>query len=727
MLNKRLATATAYLAVFCCMINFIFVPMAMMAQAQGLSAASAFDEPLQQGKLQAAQVVRFRLVGSSPSAGSGDDAAAKGTTLNVSFETRAGFKIYDKGLEFRAKPQVGSEWVLGVTSNPPPLSAHDPWYDEVRSTHSSGAIFTVTSPTPLGAGDLIRIRFEACSISMCLLPVWFELAAAEGSVAVQAERATRALGDFGSVTTQPKQPSASAAPKDTISAAPANSVVMSKAPPQPVQAAQASPGAGVSFSDRVAMFVQDALTGRSPWLFPALLVAGLLMNLTPCVYPMIPITLNVLGRLGRHGAGVKESENEHWSEGVLRAGIYVLGIVLTYSVMGVVAGMTGTLFGSLLQSQSVLMGLALLFVVLGLAMLGVIDFTKVQVWASRIPISEKSPHLGVFTMGAVSGLVSAPCTGPVLSALLILIGKSQDPLYGFALMSFFSLGFGLPYLVLGVFAHNLKRVPRVGALLDFIKVFFAALLFGLALYYLKAILAFLPFFERIYANPGAQGFALCLATAVIFWLLTRQTAQTSQGGAGASSTVHRKARIARAGLILSMTQMSLWLSLFVTNGFVVAKLDANGRDGNLGAVEDSEPSVAKLRWQSDWKIAVAMAEGNSKGLIVDAWAQWCAACLKMDAELWADPEVVKKINDGYVALKLDFTESTPFTDEIATRWDIVGLPAVGVFPAGSDFDALPSKLFRSAVSKTELFAVLDSQSSPGSIGSVPGSETKPSQ
>ena len=128
---------------------------------------------------------------------------------------------------------------------------------------------------------------------------------------------------------------------------------------------EVSSKAVVSFADRVALFVQEALTGRSPWLFPALLVAGLLMNLTPCVYPMIPITLNVLGRLGRHAGAATNDEEEHWSEGVLRAAIYVLGIILTYSVMGVVAGMTGTLFGSLLQSQAVLMGLALLFIVLG--------------------------------------------------------------------------------------------------------------------------------------------------------------------------------------------------------------------------------------------------------------------------------------------------------------------------------------------------------------------------
>ncbi len=708
------------------MINFIFVPVGMLALAQsGLAPSSAFEEPLQQGKLQPAQVVRFRLLSMTTAAQGGVGTPGRSTKVTISFETRAGFKIYDKGLEFRARPQVGEEWSLAAVSDPPPLSAQDPWYDEIRSTHSSGAVFIVTSPTELGSGDVIRIRFEACSVSMCLLPVWFELTAAEGSVAVQAERAVRAATDFAPVASQsaktelPGQPGisngdklqipATATPIDTVSAAPPRTTAeqVRHVPSQDFK---------ISITDSVTMFVQEALTGRSPWLFPLLVLAGLLMNLTPCVYPMIPITLNVLGRLGRHSGVGAKVEEEHWSEGVIRAALYVLGIVMTYSVMGVVAGMTGTLFGSLLQSQAVLMGLALLFVVLGFAMLGIIDFTKVQVWASRIPISEKSPHIGVFTMGAVSGLVSAPCTGPVLSALLILIGKSQDPLYGFALMSFFSLGFGLPYLVLGVFAHNLKRVPRVGALLDFIKVFFAALLFGLALYYLKAILAALPVFERVYANPGVQGFALCLATAVIFWLLGKQIQQRPETGASSNTLQKgRKAGIARLGLILSMTQLSLWLSLFVTNGFVVAK-----------AADSTEPSsaVPTLRWQSDWKIAVATAKGNAKGLIVDAWAQWCAACLKMDAELWADPEVMKKINEGYVALKLDFTQSTPFTDEIASHWDIVGLPAVGIFPAGSDFEALPPKLFRAAVSKPELFAAFDSLHSNDSLQTAPSSDTK---
>jgi thiol:disulfide interchange protein DsbD len=652
--------------------------MAAYAEGRSAWAASAsepnpFEEPVPTGataKVKAEQVVRFVVAEVT------SDAQGAVTGVSLSFSTRAGFKIYDKGLRFEAHPAFGEPWVLAHQSKPPPLEAHDPWYDEVRATHSDGAVFQLTTTTSMQRGEEIRVRFEACSVSMCLLPVWFRLALQEGALS------------------QPiATPAVSVPAGDTVSE-------WRPQPPTPA-AASSQPQPQVtrpSLTDRVTLFVQDALSGRSPWLFPALFFAGLLMNLTPCIYPMIPITLNVLGRLGRRGSlasgGSPQGEAEHWTEGFVRASIYVLGIVLTYSAMGVVAGMTGTLFGSLLQSTGVIVALAVLFFALGLGMLGIVDLSRVQAWASRIPISEKSPHLGVFTMGAVSGLVSAPCTGPVLSAILVLIGQSKDPVYGLALMAFFSLGFGAPYLVLGMFAHNLKRLPRAGHLLDLVKVVFAALLFALALYYLRPLLSDLPVFDRIYADPGLQGFALGVAIAVIFRLAARSAADSS----GDAARPGRQA-VLRVGFVLSMTQLALWLTLYVTSAFVVSAASQP-----LGSTVAVQPS--SVRWHSSWETAVATARVEGKGLLVDAWAQWCAACLKMDASLWVDPQVVERVHASYVPLKLDFTQASPFTDAIGSRWELTGLPGVALFPKGADFEGKPAHLFRQEVGRDELFAAM---------------------
>lgn len=662
----------------------------LFAPTGSSAAVDQFAEPLEGlQKIEPANVVRFRVLSIKESAG--------GHTLSLVLQTRGGFKLYDHGLRFLLRGFGGADSAAGFQADPPPVTAMDPWYEEMRATHSSGGVFTVQTDRPLADGDVLRIRFEACSVSNCLLPVWFEVLPFVGEASRQAERAERARGEkspSGSAESASGEPglSAGASSADSVS----DQMVLQTGPnsvqdssrgrgsaTQPEQDEEPEPE--LSFTDRISVFVQKALLGRSVWLFPALFLAGLLMNLTPCVYPMIPITLNVLGRLGHR----RESEaelREHWLDGAFRAFLYVLGIVLTYSAMGVLAGMTGTLFGSLLQSPYVLVGLAVLFVLLGFAMLGVIDFSKIQNWASRIPVSEKSPHIGVFTMGAVSGLVSAPCTGPVLSAILVLIGQSQDPVYGFSLMAFFSFGFGAPYLVLGLFAHNLKRLPRAGRLLDLTKMVFAALLFGLAGYYLKPLLGRHASLEWVYYQPpsGLAGL-LCVAVIAIWVAVVRAPVAS---------------RILRPVFIASLSVLSLWLALYVTKGFSeppqIARTQEHG----------SAPSAGGVRWLKDWRQAKQQAEAERKGLLVDAWAEWCAACVKMDKELWVLPEVAERVSAHFIAVKIDFTESSPFTDELAERWDISALPAVALFPAGSDFEGQPVHLFRQEVKKPELFSAL---------------------
>ncbi len=664
--------------------------------------ADPFREPLSElKKIEPANVVRFRVLERTENADQ--------ETHTLLLETRGGFKIYDHGLRVEARAFSGAVFPLSFRSDPAPRMEYDPWYEEDRETHSAGSRFLISSNTRLTEQDVIRIRFESCSVSACLLPVWFEIVPVVGQVSVQAERAKR--GEFELPGDKPKQQMSSQSaqslngssagldlglgdpgaltdlggipppdPKALSSAGEAPAVDAKVE--QPARMDEVAAEDNLSLLDRVTVFVQKALTGRSVWLFPALFLAGLLMNLTPCVYPMIPITLNVLGRLG-HTPG--ELEEEHFFDGVLRALLYVSGIVVTYSLMGVVAGMTGTIFGSLLQSPAVLVSLAVLFVVLGFAMLGVLDLSRVQVWASKIPISEKSPHLGVFTMGAVSGLVSAPCTGPVLSAILLLIGQSQDPVYGLALMAFFSLGFGAPYLVLGLFAHNLRRLPRAGRMLDLVKNVFAALLFGLSLYYLKPVLTYEGGFLWLYSEPAPLLVALVAVMALTFSMAAKMFEQVKV--------------LARAAVVACLTALSFWLCLFVVKGFSEPSRVTDAASG--------ETKPVGVQWVSDWRQGVQLARTSGRGLLVDAWAEWCAACIKMDKELWNQAEVAAKVEASFVGVKLDFTRSSAFTDELAERWDISGLPAVALFAADSDFEGQPTKLFRQEVKKAELFSAID--------------------
>ncbi len=218
------------------------------------------------------------------------------------------------------------------------------------------------------------------------------------------------------------------------------------------------------------------LSGAPLWLQLVLVfVGGLLLNLTPCVYPMIPITVGYFGTQSEGRAGKTFS----------LAVFYVLGLSLVYSALGVFASLTGSLFGSTMQSPYVLGFVAIVLGVFGLSMLGLFTLNPPRWAMSRA--GAKKGSLGALGMGALLGVVAAPCVGPVVAALLTYVGAQGNVLLGFSLFFVLSLGLGLPYLLLGMFSGSAKSLPRAGAWMEKSKKIFAVPLVLAALYY--AVLA----------------------------------------------------------------------------------------------------------------------------------------------------------------------------------------------------------------------------------------------
>lgn len=621
----------------------------------------------------------------------------------VRLSTRDGFKIYDKGLEFTYRDAAGNVSApLAFTSSPKPVLVDDPFYNEKRDVHSSGAAFEVVLPANTLAASLadgfVVVRFEACSVGMCLLPTRYDVPVLDGARGKPQRKKEGGVAVSAPVLAEAQQ--SRVAKQDDTGLLGGEGDVFAPAPATSPASARASDLSGVplpdisagrkastveSVTDQASLWVQRSLSARSWLLFPALFLAGLLMNLTPCVYPMIPITLNVLSQFGGQGDA---SDEERRRRRALLPFVYVAGMVLAYSLMGVAAAMTGSIFGSLLQNVYVTVGLAVVMFLLGLSMLGVFNMTALQTFATKIPVAQKHPALGVLTMGGLSGLVSAPCTGPVLSTILLLIGQSRDPLYGFILMLFFSFGFGVPYIALGMFTQKMGRLPKAGGLLNAVKFVFAALMFALALYYLKPVLGQFDGPRWLFVRPGLGGIAIAVLLAVVFHLYGRLQPEAL--------------RYARIGVLASLTALALWLTLFVTSGFVASpgSRGAAGMGSGSSQAAGEESSGAKtshVQWVSNWQQAVVRANVERKPMMVDAWAEWCAACLKMDETVWKDPEVVEILNRDFVPVKLDFTRSSPFSEELIAKWGLSGLPAVGFFPVGSDLDAAPPVLFREAI------------------------------
>jgi cytochrome c-type biogenesis protein len=212
---------------------------------------------------------------------------------------------------------------------------------------------------------------------------------------------------------------------------------------------------------------------------PILFIAGVLTSLAPCIYPMIPITAAIVG-----GNAVGEAPRAR-SRTVFLTFAYVLGLSLAYASVGLFAGLTGTLFGSVSTNPWMYFAIANLLIIAALAMLEVIP-VRVPSWLlTRAAAAGQGGSLaGVFVMGAASGLVAAPCSAPVMAAVLTWVTVTKSGVLGFIYLFVFSLGMCTLLVLVGLFSGTLARLPRAGTWMVWIKRLFALIMLGVAEYYL---------------------------------------------------------------------------------------------------------------------------------------------------------------------------------------------------------------------------------------------------
>ena len=241
--------------------------------------------------------------------------------------------------------------------------------------------------------------------------------------------------------------------------------------------------------DQITHWLEQLLTGsQGPGVFQLMVamgiayLGGVLSSFTPCVYPMIPITVGVIG-------GMARTDGSHfgtrpWKEILARSLSYMGGMVAVYSFLGVLAGLTGRIFGTLTNSSGWYLTLGIILSLAALAMAEAIPFDPAQWWASLArkwnhrkgapvtpPVSRTTESLwGAAGLGAGSGIISSPCTTPVLTVILAFIAKSQSIGMGLALMIGFSLGLGTLLIVISLFTGALQILPRSGTWMKTVKV-----------------------------------------------------------------------------------------------------------------------------------------------------------------------------------------------------------------------------------------------------------------
>ena len=225
--------------------------------------------------------------------------------------------------------------------------------------------------------------------------------------------------------------------------------------------------------------ISTQLSGSPVVAIMLLFAAGVLTSLTPCIYPMIPITAAIVGGQSADGSAAPRSRT------VLLTFAYVVGLAVVYATLGVIAGMSGTIFGTVSTNPWLYFVMANVLVLASLSMLDVIPVRIPSSLMARASTAGTAGRVsGALIMGAVSGLVAAPCSAPVMAAVLTWVTRTQRPILGFIYLLSFSLGMCALLVAVGLFSGTLARLPKAGAWMVWVKRGFALIMLGVAEYYL---------------------------------------------------------------------------------------------------------------------------------------------------------------------------------------------------------------------------------------------------
>jgi len=377
-----------------------------------------------------------------------------------------------------------------------------------------------------------------------------------------------------------------------------------------------------------------------PLTFLLVFLGGLALNLTPCVYPLIPITVSYFG--GQ--AGGKKGNL------IVHALFYVLGMAVTYSLLGSVAAFTGGLFGAALQIPAVLLAIAAIMVALSLSMFDVYEF-RLPEFLNKMAGASRRGFFGTFFMGLTVGVVAAPCIGPFVLGLLTYVGDRGNVLLGFWMFFVLALGLGLPFLVLAVFSGSVNRLPRSGAWMVWVRKIFGFVLLAMAVYFLRPL----------FSDPLLYGLtmALLLAVAGIYlaWIEPTRT----------------------EGKVFPVIRNLIGIAFFI-----IALLFAQGgikdsmdrRIADLASRPGGVSSLGSISWQPYEEARIQQAVKEGRRVFIDFYADWCIPCWELDKKTFSDPQVAA-LSQRFFMVKADLTSaSNPLTKTLRKQYGIPGVPTL---------------------------------------------------
>jgi thioredoxin:protein disulfide reductase len=594
--------------------------------------------------------------------------ALDASNIEVRYQIAEGYYLYRERFAFAAEP---AGVTLGNAKIPEGQKKKDEFFGEVQTHRGELKIIVPVTKVVDGKVSLIATSQGCADVGVCYVPMEskIQVAMAGGTAVAQAGAGAVAGAQKGG--------------------------------DDPLSRLMGQQDGGAKAATKGAPLAEDSLIAalfQGSWWFLILSFFGfgLLLSLTPCVLPMIPILSGIIA-----GGATPPTRLQGFALSVA----YVLGMAITYALAGVAAGLSGAMLSAALQNVWVLSAFAMLFVVLALSMFGFYELqmpaalqSRVSAAAdrvnSRLPASLSGPsgrfpgarYGGVFAMGALSALIVGPCVAAPLAGALLYISQSRDVVLGGTALFAMALGMGVPLLVVGASAGTL--LPKAGHWMHMVNRFFGVLLLALAIYIVSPVI---PMAAQMLA------WAVLLIVSAVFLRALDPLPPQSPG-------VQRLAK--GAGVIALLVGAAYLAGALSGAKDVLRPLSGLTASPSKPGVETASREVLfkRVATAAELDATIQAAKGEGKPLLLDFYADWCVSCKEMERFTFTDVQVKQRLKD-MVKVQADVTAGTAEHQALLKRFRLFGPPGIIFFDKkGNEINGLRVIGFQNA---EKFAAVLD--------------------
>ena len=508
----------------------------------------------------------------------------------VNWSIAEGYYLYQEKISVKLNQEETSSFDV-PTFSISPEDYNDPYFGLMKIFKKPvQAIFKASHP-PLKAEDVVEIAYQGCTSGFCYPPEVKEIKVADLPIA-QVANTEKTSENSTALSVQPK------AEQDRL--------------------------AESLFNSKYAVF--------------GFFLLGLGLAFTPCVLPMLPLLSAIV---------IGQNQRPNMWRAFALSFVYVQGMALTYTLLGLIVAAIGLPFQVALQHPYVMIGLSIIFVLLALSMFGVFTLqlpSSLQTKLSLLSQQQKAGALGgVFLMGMIAGLVASPCTSAPLSGALLYVAQSGDLFTGAITLYLLALGMGVPLILITLFGN--KILPKSGMWMETVKKLFGFVMLALPVFLISRILPD-EWTPRLWAMLG---------TAFFIWFAF----QMPKNGTG---WVFRILFLVAAMISVEPLQTWVW-----------------GETSTPSAVENKAVSHVEFKQvKSEAELQQVLAENNKPLVMLDLYADWCVACKEFEKETFSDPSVQKAFGD-MLLLQVDMTKNSEENRALMTKYKVLGLPTILFF------------------------------------------------